>query len=153
MWSHSQLMPNSVSNMIEFITKNCRCKFVGKNCLEICWSPWWCGKGSQVIAQLPLVFMKSGIKINQQCYEDEILQKALMPFAQILSWRNWVYEKYSAPVHRAYLNGLGSVWWEERGIDFLSQLECLSKSSDINPMNFSVWRIVKAKILSYPHHN
>lgn len=69
----------------------------------------------------PLVFVKPGVKINQQYYQDEILDKILKPWAQKhYSGRNWVLQQDSAPAHRARKT---IDWLNSQKIQFISPNE------------------------------
>lgn len=127
---------------------NSKSRIVQKSAHAKSWLVWG---GITFDGRTPLVFVKPGVKINQQFYQEEILEKILKPWAKKhYSGRNWVFQQDSAPAHRAKKT---IDWLKSQKIDFISPSEWPANSPDINPMDFSIWGILKAKVLSTCHQS
>ncbi len=54
--------------------------------------------------KIPLKFVEKGVKIDSKHYQDEILESKLKPNVSTLYFDDqWIFQKDSAPVHRANL--------------------------------------------------
>lgn len=82
------------------VTANSQARIIQKSVHRKSLMVW---RGITEDRETPLVLGKTGVKLNQQCFQDEILLKALQPFSQKeLSGRNWKFQQVSAPAHRAH---------------------------------------------------
>ncbi|CAJ0928147.1 unnamed protein product, partial [Mesorhabditis belari] len=99
----------------------------------------------------PLVFVQPGVKIDQNYYEKEILMRHMKPWADNhFSGAPWIFQQDSAPAHRAKKT---MEWFAKQNVDFITPEEWPANSPDINPMDFAIWGILKAKVSSAPHAN
>lgn len=95
--------------------------------------------------------MDSGVKINAQNYLDDILKKEVLPWAQRhFGQANWTYQQDSAPAHKA---NVVQAWCKGNFPDFISSAEWPPNSPDLNPLDYSVWGIMKAKVGAARHPN
>lgn len=92
----------------------------------------------------PLVFIDQGVKINQQIYRKNILNDALLPWARKQFGRNhWTFQQDSAPSHKARET---QIFLQENVPSFISSQQWPPYSPDLNPMDFSIWSILEAKV-------
>lgn len=92
----------------------------------------------------PLVFIEHGVKINAQIYQETILEGALKPWAdKHFGRRPWTFQQDSAPSHKARIN---QEWLKNNVPCFISSSQWLANSPDANPLDFSVWGILKSKV-------
>lgn len=92
----------------------------------------------------PLVFLDRGIRINATVYRETVLEAVLKPWAnKHFGRRPWTFQQDSAPAHKARVN---QEWLRNNVPHFISSSEWLSNSPDANPLDFSVWGILKSKV-------
>lgn len=92
----------------------------------------------------PLVFIDRGVKINAQNYRENILEGALKPWAnKHFGRRPWTFQQDSAPSHKARVN---QEWLQKNVPRFISSSQWPPNSPDANPLDFSVWGILKSKV-------
>lgn len=92
----------------------------------------------------PLVFVPEGCKINAQVYRELILEGALEPWTRKhFGSEPYVFQQDSAPAHKAK----ETVRWLQNHVpDFISPAMWPPYSPDLNPMDFSIWGILEAKV-------
>lgn len=94
----------------------------------------------------PLVFIDQGVKINQQLYRQKVLSRALMPWARNqFGSRPWTFQQDSAPSHKARAT---QEYLRTRVPRLISCKEWPPYSPDLNPLDFSIWAILEAKVSS-----
>lgn len=92
----------------------------------------------------PLVFIEQ--EVNQQIYREKILNDALLPWARKQFGRNhWTFQQDSAPSHKARET---QRFLQEKVPSFISSQQWPPYSPDLNPMDFSIWSILQAKVLT-----
>lgn len=92
----------------------------------------------------PLVFLEPGAKMNATNYREMVLEAALKPWARKhFGSRPWTFQQDSAPSHKARVN---QNWLKENVPHFISAQQWLSNSPDANPMDFSIWAILEARV-------
>lgn len=97
-------------------------------------------------SKIYFVFVKCGVKINQQYYQDKFLQKEFKLFPQ----KKWIrnYEKRVCTGASLFNNIEGR---RSGTIYCIFPDEWPTNSPDISPMDISVWRILKVKVLANSH--
>lgn len=94
----------------------------------------------------PLVFIDQGVKINQQLYRRKVLSRGLMPWARNQFGQNpWTFQQDSAPSHKAIAT---QNYLRERVPRLISSQEWPPYSPDLNPMDYSIWSILEARVSS-----
>jgi inhibitor of nuclear factor kappa-B kinase subunit alpha len=94
--------------------------------------------------KFPLVFVERGVKVNKSYYQREILEKIVKPAGQqIFKNQQWKFQQDSAPPHSAKIN---QTWCGVNLPDFISSSEWSPSSPDLNPMDYSIWGILEAKV-------
>lgn len=92
----------------------------------------------------PLVFIDHGIKLNAKYYQETILKGVLTPWAnKHFGGKRWTFQQDSAPSHRAYIN---QKWLESNVPRFIPHTYWPTKSHNVNPLDFSIWRILESKV-------
>ena len=101
--------------------------------------------------KMPLVFVDQGVKIRAQNYLDDILT------TEVLTWTNshfgqrfWTFQQDSAPAHKATVV---QDWCKDNFPGFITREEWPPNSPDLNPLDFSIWGIMKAKVGAVRHPN
>uniref|UniRef100_A0A914D452 Transposase n=1 Tax=Acrobeloides nanus TaxID=290746 RepID=A0A914D452_9BILA len=99
----------------------------------------------------PMVFVDPGVKVNQKYYRERILRDIVQPWAKRhFAGRNWIFQQDSAPAHKAKKT---LQLCRDNFPDFISTEEWLANSPDENPMDFTIWGILKANVCATPHKN
>lgn len=100
----------------------------------------------------PLVFLPmgpKGVKINQQVYREQVLEAYLIPWAQNeFGSEPWTFQQDSAPSHKAIAT---QSFLRNNVPHFISTDLWPPSSPDLNPLDFSIWGILKAKACSKKH--
>lgn len=92
----------------------------------------------------PLVFLNRGVKVNANIYREYVLEGALKPWAtKHFGEREWTFQQDSAPSHKARAN---QEWMQENVPHFISAEQWPPRSPDANPLDFSVWGILQARV-------
>lgn len=97
----------------------------------------------------PLVFINSGVKINKDVYQKDILEDVVIPWAKKhFGNQHWTFQQDSAPSHRAKAV---QEWCRTHFPDFISSQEWPPYSCDLNPLDYSVWSILESRACAKPH--
>ena len=101
--------------------------------------------------KMPLVFVDQGVKIRAQNYLDDILT------TEVLTWTNshfgqrfWTFQQDFAPAHKATVV---QDWCKANFPGFITREEWPPNSPDLNPLDYSIWGIMKAKVGAVRHPN
>lgn len=101
--------------------------------------------------KFPLVFIEKGVKINANYYQSEILERQLLAnVGAIHPDGNWVFQQDSAPAHMAKAT---QAWCRANCPAFISTQEWPSSSPDLNPLDFSIWGLLEARVNVKQHHS
>ncbi|KAF2345183.1 hypothetical protein FHG87_024060 [Trinorchestia longiramus] len=97
----------------------------------------------------PLVFVPCGIKLNSERYIYLILASKLLPWAtEHFQDSLWSLQQDSSPSHGSNVTQT----WIQRNIpSFISKDVWSSKSPDLNPLDFSIWSVLEARVSATPH--
>ena len=77
-------------------------------------------------------------------YRETILNDALLPWARKQFDRShWTFQQDSAPSHKARES---QRFLQEKVPSLISSLQWPPYSPDLNPMDFSIWSIIEAKV-------
>lgn len=99
----------------------------------------------------PLVFVDQGVKINQQVYQRDILLDVVLPWSQQhFGDTEWTFQQDSAPAHRAKMV---QEWCRAHFPQFIKSTEWPPYSPDLNPMDYSIWSILEARVCAVRHQN
>lgn len=102
-------------------------------------------------AKLPLVFVEKGVKINANFYLTEILEAELKVQADLTHGEgNWCFQQDSAPAHKAKVT---QDWCKDQCPDFISADEWPASSPDLNPLDYSIWGVMEAKVNAKVHRS
>lgn len=107
----------------------------------------WAGVSHR--GKLPLIFIDKGVKINSTYYREEILEHALKGKVDgLYPEHDWIFQQDSAPAHKSKVN---QQWCRENCPSFISTEEWPPSSPDLNPLDFSIWGILEAKVNKQQH--
>ena len=97
----------------------------------------------------PLVFVKQGVKLNQEDYRNDILVGSLLSWVkEHFEKRPWTFQQDSAPSHGAKKT---QEWLSANVSNFISKEEWPPSSPDLNSLDFGIWRYPESKV-SATHH-
>ena len=100
-----------------------------------------CGTG-----KTPLVFVKHGVKINVDYLK--ILKEKVLPWSKKHFGKSeWVFQQDSAPQRAKTVQ----TWCAKNFPDFISWNQWPPSSPDLNPMDFSIWNILKKRVCKKRH--
>jgi len=99
--------------------------------------PSWCPSEFQNSAAHSCFFVELGVKINGVYYRDVLLTQKLLPVIRQISGNKFVFQKDSAPAHRA----------RETIIElFISPEQWPSNSPDLNPVDYKIWATMQQRV-------
>ena len=102
----------------------------------------WCAISKN--GKFPMVFVESGIRINANYYIENILEPVLKVHSQTMySNQEWTFQQDSAPAHKAKIT---QQWCRSQLSDFIASSEWLPSSPDLNPLDYSIWGILEARV-------
>jgi transposase len=105
--------------------------------------------GVTATGKTPLVFIDSGVKINQEVYRQMILKDVVHPWTKRHFGKiKWTLQQDSAPSHRAKAT---QQWCKQHFPNFISSEEWPPYSPDLNPLDYSIWSILEAKACAKSH--
>lgn len=91
------------------------------------------------------IFLDRNAKINEIIYREAVLETVLKPWVdKNFGRRPWTFQQDSGPSHKACVN---QEWSINNVPHFISSTELLANCPDANPLGFSVWGILRRRIL------
>lgn len=123
----------------------------------------WAGVGHN--AKAPLIFVKSGLKIDTDLYRRDIL-RPVMNWAKDHYgvdeqgyWNDWCFQQDSAPSHASFKDNPEKFkiptqrWLDENFPDFISKDEWPAASPDLNPLDYCIWSIIESEVNAEAHNS
>ena len=105
--------------------------------------------GISKIGKFPLVFIESGVRINAHYYIENVLKPVVKVHGErMYPNRNWTFQQDSAPAHKAKIT---QAWCRSNLSNFISTSEWPPCSPDLNPMDYSIWGILEARVNAKRH--
>ena len=102
----------------------------------------WAGVSAN--SRTDLVFVPEGVKMNSTTYRDLILEPIVKRVSgSLFEYQPWTFQQDGAPSHTSKIT---QEWLSREIPDFISKEEWPPSSPDLNPMDFSVWSILEAKV-------
>lgn len=99
----------------------------------------------------PLVFIASNVKINKDVYRQQVLEPLRDEWAPVMFPDGvWTLQQDSAPAHKAKLT---QDFCRDNFPDFITTNEWAPNSPDLNPLDYSIWAILKTKACATPHRS
>lgn len=107
----------------------------------------WCGLSKS--DKFEMVFVEPGVKINANYYQRHVLMNVVKPQGEkIYDGGYWCFQQDSAPAHKAKIC---QNWCRNHLPDFITSDEWPPSSPDLNPLDYSIWGILEAKVNSSRH--
>lgn len=96
----------------------------------------------------PLIFVEQGVKINTDRYINDILVPAFEEMKKHFKDQPFTFQQDGAPSHTSRKT---QDWCQRHFPRFWSKEMWPPASPDLNPMDFSVWFLLEAKVYSVAH--
>lgn len=101
--------------------------------------------------KFPLKFIEPRVKINADYYRHEILERVVEPSGRrMFKNQPWVFQQDSAPAHKAKVN---QAWCQAHLPWFISTEEWPPSSPDLNPLDYTIWGLLEARVNSTTHRS
>ena len=116
----------------------------------------WMGVGYN--AKAPLIFVKSGLKIDTDLYRREILRPVKRWAIEHYGvdengyWGDWTFQQDSAPSHASFKENPKRFkiptqkWLDENFPDFIAKDEWPAASPDLNVLDYCIWSIIESEV-------
>lgn len=109
----------------------------------------WCGISKK--GKFPMTFVEKGVKINAKYYQERILEPIVkVEGKRIYKNSNWTFQQDSAPAHKAITT---QQWCTSNLPDFISTSQWPPYSPDLNPLDYSIWGILEARVNAKRHRS
>ena len=96
-----------------------------------------------------LHFVPMGVKLNSERYVSDILEGCLLPWAkQHFKDKLWTLQQDLVPSHGSKFT---QSWILRKIPSFISKKDWPARSSDLNPLDYSIWSILEKRVCSTPH--
>lgn len=121
----------------------------------------WMGVGYN--AKAPLIFVKSGLKIDTDLYRRDILRPVKRWAIERYGvdeqgyWNDWCFQQDSAPSHASFKDNPERFkiptqkWLDENFPDFITKDEWPAASPDLNVLDYCIWSIIEAEVNAEAH--
>ena len=97
----------------------------------------------------PLLFVPMGVKLNSERYVSDILEGCLLPWAkQHFKDERWTLQQDSVPSHGSKFT---QSWILRKIPSFINKEDWPVQSLDLNPLDYSIWSILKKRVCSTLH--
>ncbi|VDL74616.1 unnamed protein product [Nippostrongylus brasiliensis] len=98
-----------------------------------------------------LVFVEEGVKIDSSLYLEDILKKNLLPWTRNhFGGRSFLFQQHGALAHKSKeVQG----WLQRELSDSVSSSEWPPYSSDLNLLDYVIWRYLESKGCATPHRS
>lgn len=101
--------------------------------------------------KFPLFFVEKGVKINAKYYKEQVLEPFLKVHGnRMYSNQHWTFQQDSAPAHKAKVT---QDWCEDNLPDFIPWTVWPPSSPDLNPLDYSIWGILEARVNAKRHNS
>jgi transposase len=120
---------------------NQHCRRVGKSAMGPSVIVW---AGITAKGKTPLVFLRRPETMNAATYQKRVLEDTVLPWAQQhFNGEDWIFQQDGAPAHTTRSV---QTWCENHFPTFIDKESWPPVSPDLNPMDFSVWGLLEAKV-------
>jgi transposase len=100
--------------------------------------------GISKTGKLPLLFIESGVKINQSYYIEHVLERHVLAHVKEMYGDDYfIFQQDSAPSHKAKNT---QKWLAANFPDFWTPDDWPASSPDLNPLDFCIWGYMLSKI-------
>lgn len=98
-----------------------------------------------------LHFVDPKAKINAEYYQNHILKEVVLPWSQKhFKDQHWTFQQDSAPAHKAK----DTIQFCKNNFpDIITPEEWPASSPDLNPLDYSIWSVLEAKVCATPHRS